>query len=113
MSGDSIKISCLLEGDSATDFEQLLMVLKVGQYAPTRQKQQSAMVGAAMLVLDATKQKYTEATGKRYPTLVDLLKFAGIAQQDIKNLLGLSELPSDESIASLTASITGPNKNKS
>lgn len=107
MSTDSTKISCLLEGDRATDFEQLMMVFKVGQYAPTRQKQQSVMVGAAMLVLDAMKQKYTEATGKRYPSLVELLAFSGIAEQDIKNLLGLVELPSEASVAALAASIKG------
>lgn len=106
MSKDKTKISCLLEGDRATDFEQLVMVLKVGQYAETRQKQQSLMVGAAILALDMAKQKYTEATGKRYPTLVELLAFAGVAQQDLQNLLGLSELPSEASVAALAASIT-------
>lgn len=111
MSNDSTKINCILEGDRATDFEQLLMVFKVGQYAATRQKQQSVMIGAAMLVLDATKRKFTESTGKRYPTMVELLEFAEIAEQDIKSLLGLSELPNVESIASLTASITGSTSN--
>lgn len=106
MNKDIAKISCLLEGDRATDFEQLMMVLKVGQYAETRQKQQSVMIGAAILTLDVAKQKYTEATGKRYPTLIELLAFAGVAQQDIQNLLGLSELPSEASVAALAASIT-------
>lgn len=105
MSTDMTKINCILEGDRATDFEQLLMVLKVSQYANTRQKQHSIIVGAAMLVLDATRLKYTESTGKRYPTLIELLEFSGIAQNDIKKLLNLSELSEEGDITALASAI--------
>lgn len=111
MSNEMLKIGCLLEGDSAIDFERLSMVLKVGQYGSTRPKQQAAMIGAAMLVLDATKQKCTEMTGKRYPTLVELLEFAGIAKSDINKLLGIHEPPGVDSIAPLAAAIAGAGKN--
>lgn len=112
MGKEITKISCIIEDDCSIDFERLSMVFKVGQYASNRQKQQSVMIGAAMLVLDATKQKCTDATGKRYPTLVELLEFAGIAQQDINKLLGLNELPSEGSIASLRGTVVDGGKNK-
>lgn len=110
MSKDVMKINCVLEGDSVIDFERLSMVLKVGQYKETRQKQQAAIIGAALLILDASKQKYTLETGKRYPTLVELLEYAGIARPDINELLGIVEPPSDASIASLAAAISGGEK---
>lgn len=105
MSNEALKISCILEGDRAIDFERLSMEFKAGQYKLSRSKQQSAMIGAAMLVMDATKQKCTQATGKRYPTLVELLVYAEISPQDINNLLGVDDSAGEESIASLSAAI--------
>lgn len=110
MSNEALKVSCVLEGDSAIDFERLAMEFKVGQYAGTRPKQQAAMIGVAMLVLDASKQKCTAATGKRYPTLVELLEFAGIQRNDINKVLGLVEPPGEGDIAPLAAAIAGAGK---
>lgn len=112
MSNDVMKIGCSLEGDSAIDFERLSMVLKAGQYGVTRPKQQAAMIGAAMLVLDATKQQCTQTTGKRYPTLAEVLEFAGIAKSDINKLLGINEPPGEDSIAPLAAAIAGATAGK-
>lgn len=105
MGSEALKISCVLEGDSAIDFERLAMEFKVGQYAETRPKQQAAMIGVAMLVLDAGKQKCMAATGKRYPTLVELLEFTGIRRNDINKVLGLIEPPGEGDIAPLAAAI--------
>jgi len=110
MGNEAIKVNCVLEGDSAIDFERLAMEFKIGQYAGTRPKQQAAMIGAAMLVLDANKQKCAAATGKRYPTLVELLEFAGIQRGDINKVLGLVEPPGEGEIGSLAATIAGAGK---
>ena len=105
MSNEALKISCVLEGDRAIDFERLSMEFKAGQYKLSRSKQQAAMIGAAMLVMDSIKQKCTQATGKRYPTLVELLVFAEIPQRDISNLLGTTGTVDEESIASIGTAI--------
>lgn len=110
MSNDALKVNCVLDGDSAIDFERLAMEFKIGQYAGTRPKQQAAMIGAAMLVLDAMKQRCVAATGKRYPTLAELLEFSGIQRNDINKVLGLTEPPSDGDIAPLAAAIAGASK---
>ena len=112
MSNEALKISCYLEGDRAIDFERLSMEFKAGQYKLSRSKQQAAMIGASMLVMDAIRQKCTQATGKRYPTLTELLVFAEIPQRDINNLLGTSETVSEESIASISASIASAGETK-
>lgn len=112
MSNEALKISCYLEGDRAIDFERLSMEFKAGQYKLSRSKQQSAMIGASMLVMDAIRQKCTQATGKRYPTLIELLVFAEIPLRDINNLLGTSETVSEESIASISASIASAGETK-
>ena len=60
MNTETMKINCLLEGDSAIDFERLSMEFKGNLYRFNRQKQQAAMVGAAMLVLDASYYQVLE-----------------------------------------------------
>lgn len=112
MSDDMMKISCVLIGDCAIDFERLSMVLKVGQYGMSRPKQQAAMIGAAMLVLDATQRAYAKETGKRYPSLAELLEFAGIARTDINKLVGVVDLPDESTIGSLATAVAKSGKNE-
>lgn len=104
-----LKVSCLLEGDRAIDFERLSMEFNAGQYRLSRSKQQAAMIGAAMLVMDATKQKCTAATGKRYPTLEELLVFAEVEQRDICNLLGTGQAGEDGQPAATSAILDSAN----
>jgi hypothetical protein len=105
MGNESHKVSCLLEGDSAIDFERLSMVFKVAQYGQNRPKQQAIMIGVAMLVLDAVKQQCVQQTGKRYPSLIEVLKFIGISDSDIHKALGRVDMPGDDEISSLAAAI--------
>lgn len=105
-----LKVSCALEGDSAIDFERLLMEFNVKQYAGTRPKQQAAILSAALLVLDATKRNYTVSTGTRYPTLVDLLTFVGIPRSDVNKALGLVDPPGEAEVAHLAAAVAAADK---
>lgn len=105
MSNEALKVSCVLEGDRAIDFERLSMEFKAGNYKASRSKQQAAMIGAAMLVLDSVKQKCAHETGKRYPTLVEVLAYAQVPNSDINCLIGVSDAVGEESIASISAAI--------
>lgn len=87
MNAETLKVSCILEGDSAFDFERIAMVLKVQTYAQNRQKQQAVMVSASMLAFDALIRRFIEETGKRYPTMDEVLSFAGCRESDIDNVL--------------------------
>ncbi len=87
MHADNLKIGCTLEGDNAIDFERLSMVFKMPSRAPTKQKQQALMIGASLLALDAAMRKYSEETGKRYPSLEEVLMFAGCRPPDVDKLL--------------------------
>lgn len=90
---ETLKIACVLEGDSAIDFERLSMVFKSQNYAQNRAKQQAVLVGASMLILDAMMQRYTVETGKRYPSIEEVLEFAGCRAQDVANVLNKGNLP--------------------
>lgn len=87
MSVETLKVSCLLEGDSAIDFERLSMVFKAQNHAPSKPKQQAVMVSAALLALDAVLLKFADETGKRYPSLDEVLNFAGCRKVDVEKLL--------------------------
>lgn len=88
MTNEILKINTSIADDAAIDFERLQMVFKVPQYAKSKQRQQSIMIGAGMLVLDAMKEKCAQNTGKRYPSLQEVLEFSGIPKTDIEKLLG-------------------------
>lgn len=83
---DTVRIACTLEGDSAIDFERLLMELKVQQMAPTKQKQHAMLVAVALLVLDACKRSYSSESGKRYPSVEEVLRFAGVGDKDAQRV---------------------------
>ncbi|MDH0342095.1 hypothetical protein [Chromobacterium haemolyticum] len=84
---ETLKIACVLEGDSAIDFERLSMVLKSQNYAQNRPKQQAVMVGASLLVLDSMMRRYSDETGKRYPTIEEVLEYAGCREIDVATVL--------------------------
>ncbi len=100
---EKLKISCWLDGDTSIDFERMALVLKASQYAKSRPRQQSILVAASILVLDAAMKKFTEASGKRYPTIVELLEFAGVSKQDIVRLL---KIPDEKSMEPIAAAIS-------
>jgi len=101
MSNEILKINTSIVDDAAIDFERLLMVFKIGKYTKSKQEQQSIMIGAAMLVLDATKEKYAQSSGKRYPTLQEVLEYVNISQADIDKLFGNN----DGILTTLTAAV--------
>lgn len=109
MSDGILKVSCVLHGDNAIDFERLLMEFKASfkssQYGNARHVQQAALIGTAMLVLDANKRQYAETTGKRYPTLVELLEWLGIPRTDINKALGIPDFPDASTLEPLTEAI--------
>lgn len=88
---DNLKISCVLVGDAALDFEKCQVTLKIPARAPGKQRQQSLAISAAMLVLDATIQRYQAEKGERYPAIDQLLEYAGCRPADINKLLGITE----------------------
>ena len=87
MNAENVKISCTLTGDSAIDFERLSVMFKVQGLASTRQEQQAMMIRASLLALDASTRKCSEATGKRYPRLEEVLDWNGCSVKDIQKLL--------------------------
>lgn len=87
MTTESVKVSCTLYGDEAIDFERLHMTFKTSSFAPNRSKQHALIISAGMLVLDALSAKYGDQEGKRYPSLEEVLKFAGCRERDIEKLL--------------------------
>lgn len=86
MQSDNVKISCNLEGESALDYEKLSMLLKIQSLAPNRPKQQAFLISAALLALDASMTRLCEATGQRYASLEEVLKYAGCRAPDIEKL---------------------------
>lgn len=95
MGAETLKIACVLEGDSAIDFERLSMVFKSQNYANNRPKQQAVMIGAAMLVLDAMMQRCSAETGKRYPSIEEVLEYAGCRTADVDKVLNKAIVPID------------------
>lgn len=92
MGAETVKVSCLLEGGSALDFERLQMMFKAQAIMPSRSKQQSLLIGAALLVLDAETRRFADSSGRSYPTLGEVLEFAGCRKGDVEALLkGASE----------------------
>lgn len=88
MNNGSLKVQCMLEGDSAIDFEKCQVLLKIPSIASGRQKQQSLTIAAALLALDAVLQRFQVEKGERYPAIDELLQYAGCRPADIDKLLG-------------------------
>jgi len=88
---DSLKISCVLVGDAALDFEKCQVTLKIPAHAPGKQRQQALAISVAMLVLDATIQRYQADKGDRYPAIDQVLEYAGCRPADINKLLGITD----------------------
>lgn|GEM_PF-6348639 len=91
MGEDSLKISCVLVGDAALDFEKCQVTLKIPAHAPGKQRQQALAISVAMLVLDATIQRYQADKGDRYPAIDQVLEYAGCRPADINKLLGITD----------------------
>lgn len=87
MGRQTLKISCVLEGDSALDFERLHVTFQVGATRTGRAKQQALLIEAAMLVMEATLTRHTVETGRRYPALADVMRSAGCSEAVIQGLL--------------------------
>ena len=87
MQDENMKISCNLEGESARDYEMMALLFKVQNIAPNRSKQQSLLISAALLALNALADRYSDNTGNRYGALEDVLKFGGCRVSDIEKLL--------------------------
>ncbi|MCM3609160.1 hypothetical protein M4D49_27120 [Cupriavidus pauculus] len=105
MSAETLKVSCVLEGDNAIDFERLSMVFKTQSRAPNRPKQQALMVSASLLALDAVLRKFAEEKGKRYPSLAEVLEFAGCRRADVEKLLNGETAPESMPLDALRGAI--------
>ena len=90
MQEENLKISCNLEGESARDYEMMALLFKIQNIAPNRSKQQSLLISAALLALNALADRYSDNTGNRYGALEEVLKFGGCRAQDIEKLLKTS-----------------------
>lgn len=103
MIGDeTIRVGCVLEGDSAIDFERLVMECKVATYASTRPKQQSLLISVALLVLDSGKRSCAAKTGERYPSIEEVLRFHEVSEKDIVRLLGATPHDQNRPEAAIT-----------
>jgi hypothetical protein len=106
---ENLKINCTLSGDSAIDFERLSLMFKVPSVATGKQEQQATMIRALLLSFDATVRKFSDETGKRYPSLEEVLKWSGCSAQDIKLLYPNSPAAGVDAVKS---AITRKNEHK-
>ncbi len=112
MSNEMVKINCSLEGDAANDFERLMIMLKINSIAPNHRRQQSLLIGSALLVMDALLRKYTEEVGERYPEFRKFLEFAGCRPVDIEKLVSEREVLPVDAIKSAIAGQAGEDGKK-
>jgi len=101
MRNDSVRISCLLEGSSAIDFDRLAVTFKPGDLGFTKAKTQAWLLGAALLLLDQKTSEFVIRTGRRYPKLDELLIEAGCRPEDVKAVLGGSSVTFAEKLAEM------------
>jgi len=100
---ENLKINCTLTGDSAIDFGRLSLMFKVPTLATSKQEQQAVMIRALLLSFDATVRKFSSETGKRYPSLEEVLEWNGCSSRDIKQLTPDSRVAGVDAVKSAIA----------
>jgi len=100
---ENLKINCTLAGDSAIDFGRLALMFKVPTLVTSKQEQQALMLRALLLSFDATVRKFSVETGKRYPSLEEVLEWNGCSLQDIKQLTPESPVAGMDAVKSAIA----------